>query len=319
MKPTTGAEIIIGGIVIADVIVKPVEKLPPRGQLTLVSDVSLSVGGCAANTASAMARLGLQVALIGRVGNDEFGYFLRRALENEKIDCTALITDHHIPTSITNVMVSSDGERSFLHRFGANAELMASDFRLDRFTSAKHLHLAGIYLNPRLEGQNMRSILKNARRAGLSTSIDTVWDPRGCWLKFIEPSLPLTDIFFANEGEAKMITGRRNLRRMADFILSYGVRTVVIKRGIAGSCVFTQDAEITVPAFKVKSVDTTGAGDAYTGAFLLGVLRGWGLEKTALFASAAGAISVTGMGTTAVKGYRETLNFMNKTPKNEKQ
>ncbi|MFH1537620.1 MAG: carbohydrate kinase family protein [bacterium] len=304
-------EIVCGGIVVADVMMRPVDRLPRRGTLLYVSGLELHLGGCAANTAVALARLGAGVALVTRIGKDDFGRFLESALEREGIDCSLVRETIRAGTSATGVAVSSDGERSFIHNVGSNAELRASDFSIESFPRARHLHLGGALLNPRLEGRPLGAIMKKAKAAGLTTSLDTVWSPRKNSLGFHEQALPHTDILFANEREGKLLTGRRTPGTMAKFLLERGVGTVVIKQGERGGTVFTAHGEFSTPALRAKCVDTTGAGDAFVGGFLYSFLCGGSLEEAARLGSAAGALCVTKLGAIAGLGnLSETKRFM---------
>lgn len=306
-------EVICGGIVVADVMMKPVDSLPRRGTLLFVSGLELHTGGCAANTAVALTRLGAGAGLVTRVGRDELGGFIRSALRREGVDCSLVRDAPRSGTSATGVVVSSDGERSFIHNVGSNADLCAADFKLDKLPGARHLHLGGILLNPRMEGKPLGTVMKRARAAGLTTSLDTVWSPGKSSLGFHEHALPHTDILFANEREGKILTGKRTPRTMAKFLMDRGVGTVVIKAGERGSTVFTADGEFSTPAFRAKCIDTTGAGDAFVGGFLYAFLRGQSLREAARLGSATGALCVTGLGAIAgLKNLKETRRFMSR-------
>jgi sugar/nucleoside kinase (ribokinase family) len=306
-------EAVCGGIVIADIVVRPVDRMPRRGFLESADTIDLCVGGCAANTGSALARLGVKTALVGRVGNDNTGRFLRDALAREGLDLSALRADPKLGTSATNVLVASDGERTFVHTQGANAALTDRDFPLERFPHARLLHCGGILLNAGMKGAPLARLLRRARKLGLATSVDTVWDINGGWLSFVEEALPYSDIFFANESEALRITGRRSPARMADFFIGRGVKTAVIKRGEKGSLIRTADSEAAIPAYKVKCVDTTGAGDAYVGGFLFGRLRGWRHERCGRFGAAVAALSTLAPGAvTALPSYKQTVAALRK-------
>jgi len=305
------AEVICGGIVIADIVARPVDRMPKRGILELVDSIDLCIGGCAANTGSALARLGVSTAIVGRVGADNTGRFLRDSLAREDLDISALHTDPKLGTSATNVFVASDGERTFVHTQGANAALSDRDFQLDSFRDAKLLHCGGILLNAGMKGKPLARLLKHARKNGLITSVDTVWDVNGAWLSFVEDALPFTDLFFANESEARCITGCKTPGRMAEFLLERGVKTAIIKRGVNGSLIRTADTEAIVPAYKVKCVDTTGAGDAYVGGFLFGHLKGWSFEKCGRFGAAVAALSALAPGAvTALPSYKKTISTL---------
>ncbi len=307
------AEVVCGGIVIADIVVRPVDRMPRRGILESADTIDLCIGGCAANTGSALARLGVETALVGRVGDDNTGRFLKDALAREGLDLSALHTDKKLGTSATNVLVASDGERTFVHTQGANAALKDTDFPLERFKDARLLHCGGILLNAGMKGAPLARLLRRGRKLGLITSVDTVWDVNGNWLSFVEDALPYSDIFFANESEALRITGRKTPERMADFFLERGVGLAVIKRGEKGSLIATAEGKTAVPAYKVKCVDTTGAGDAYVGGFLFGILRGWKPEKCARFGAAVASLSTLAPGAvTALPTYKQALAALKK-------
>lgn len=304
-------DIISGGLLVADVMLKPLDKLPAPGTLVYAESLEMHIGGCAANTAVGLARLGAGTALVSRVGADAYGAFLRASLEREGVDCSQLAVSGKTATSATVVFVSADGERSFANVEGTCADVRAGDFGLAAFPAARHLHLGGTLLNRNLGGKSLGALCRAARRAGMSTSIDTVWSPRGDTLSQVEPALPWTDFFFANEREARMMTGRRTPAASARFLLDKGAAAVVIKRGERGCDVYTPAGEFHTPALKVDCVDTTGAGDAFVAGFLFSVLRGDGIRKAAEFGAATAALCVGALGATAgLRGLRETERFM---------
>jgi sugar/nucleoside kinase (ribokinase family) len=209
-------------------------------------------------------------------------------------------------------MVSADGERTFFHYLGANGELCYDDIDPDILREAKILHIAGAFLMPKFDGESTARVLKQARDLGITTSLDTAWDSRGNWMSLLEPCLHHLDIFMPSIEEARMVTGKEEPPEIADFLLSYGIGTVALKMGEQGSYIRTRDWEMYVPIFEVKTVDATGAGDAFAAGFLAGVSKGWGHREAAKLASAVGACCVTAMGATAgVKNWQETLSFMN--------
>ncbi|HLV79953.1 MAG TPA: carbohydrate kinase family protein, partial [Chthonomonadaceae bacterium] len=120
------------GIVVADVVGKPIERFPERGKLELVDRIELHPGGCAANTGIGLARLGVETAIIGKVGADGFGDFLIRCFESAGIDAEGVTRDPKAATAATMVLVHGDGERSFLHYLGANATFRREDIAFER-------------------------------------------------------------------------------------------------------------------------------------------------------------------------------------------
>ncbi|NOZ56871.1 MAG: sugar kinase, partial [Calditrichaeota bacterium] len=214
-------------------------------------------------------------------------------------------------TSATVVLINPEGERSFIHTLGANALFSAEHVDLDLAASARIFHVGSVGLLPAFDGEPMAEVFRQVRSRGVITSLDTVWDPFGRWLKVVEPCLPHVDLFLPALHEARMITGLEEPEANARFFLERGAKVVVIKMGAEGCYVADGEREFRVPGYRVDVVDTTGAGDSFVAGFLVGWLQGWPLEKIARFANAVGALCVTAVGATAgVKSFDETLRFM---------
>ncbi len=145
--------IICLGILVADIVGRPLRTVPDLGKLVLVDEMSLHTGGCATNTATALARLGLPVEVIGKVGLDSFGDFVLNALAERSIGTRGVMRDKEEGTSATMVMVAPDGERRFVHYIGANACLTLEDIDLTMVEAGSILHVAGSLVMPGIDGQ----------------------------------------------------------------------------------------------------------------------------------------------------------------------
>jgi sugar/nucleoside kinase (ribokinase family) len=310
------------GIMVADVVGRPLRSIPEPGKLVLVDEMELFTGGCAINTATALARLGLPVEVIGKVGDDPFGRFLLDSLVERGIGTRGVKQDPHVGTSTTMVMVQPDGERRFVHFIGANAHLTQEDVSFRMIEQASILHVAGSLVLPGMDGKPTAHLLRRARTAGVATFLDTVWDATERWMGVLEPCLPHIDYFVPSLPEAQALTGLDDPTEVACALLDHGVGTVAIKMGDAGCLVISRhkqarhaQAIIQLPAFQVNVVDTTGAGDAFAAGFIAGIWQGWALEQTARFANAVGALCVTGPGAAGgVSSLEETVQFMENTP-----
>src|ERR1051326_2617149 len=170
------ADVICLGLLVADVVAKPVGEYPGRGELVQVEQMALHSGGCAANTGIALARLGISTSIVGKVGRDGFGEFLVGELERAGLDTMGVGRDGRAHTSATMVLVHPDAERSFIHYAGANATLTAEEIDVERFRGARFLHVAGSLLMPAFDGPPAAGVLRRARAMGFYTSLDTVWD-----------------------------------------------------------------------------------------------------------------------------------------------
>lgn len=299
------------GIAVADVVVKPVDELPPRGKLKLVDRIELHNGGGAVNTANALGKMGISTGIIGKVGRDGFGAFLVDVLHEFGVDTTGLKRDEEENTSSTIVLVHPDGERSFLHYLGANARITPADIDYKLVKEAKILHIAYAYLMPQLDGKPTVEILRRAKEMGVITSLDTAWDAQGRWWDLIRPYMPFVDIFLPSFEEARMISGKEKPEEIGEFFLEAGVKIMGLKMGKEG-CFCTNGREVFhLPPYSVEVVDTTGAGDAFDAGFLAGIIKGWELEKTGRFANAVGALCVTAIGASrGIRNFEETLAFI---------
>ena len=304
-------DVICAGIVIADCVARPVVKQALPGQLELVERIGLYAGGSAFNTGADLVRLGLNVALVGRVGEDGFGDFMVHAAQRAGCDTTFLSRDAHAPTSATLVTVDTSGERAFLHSIGANAHLEPQHLALEqlRASGAQVLHLAGFFILPGLEGMQgepARALFHEATQLGLITSLDCVWDPTGRWNRLIGPVLEFTDLFCPSIHEARAIVNMSDEhsfspKEVAEALFRLGVRQIVaLKMGPEGSFVMARNGEHhLVAAPEVETVDGTGAGDAFIAGFLAAQLKGLSLLECTQMGNAVGALCVGAMGATA--------------------
>ncbi|MDD2485938.1 MAG: sugar kinase [bacterium] len=303
------------GILVADVVAKPVEELPDKGKLALVSQMELHSGGCAANTGIALAKIGLKTGIIGKVGDDGFGDFMVNACNHYGLDTRGIVRSREMSTSATMVMVDSSGERTFLHHTGANGDFEESDINYTVVAQSQLIHIAGHFLMPKFDGRQAAEALKRIRKMGIKTSLDTAWDATGRWMFLLKPCLQHLDIFLPSLDEAQQISGLKEPRDIARFFMDCGIELIAIKMGSKGSYATDGENELIMPPFMVEAVDAVGAGDSFVAGFLTGIMRGWDLEKTLKFANATGALCVTAIGaTTGIRSFEETLEFMEKTP-----
>lgn len=314
------AQAICLGILVADVIARPVDEYPKRGELTLCRQIEPSIGGCAANTGIGLQKLGIETGIIGKTGSDGFGDFVRAILSEEGLDARGVAQDRSTPTSATMVMVSEDGERSFIHCLGANATFTVDDVDWDLIGQAKLLHIAGHFLMPGFDGAPCAAVLRRAKEMGITTSLDTAWDASGKWMETLRPTLPYIDYFVPSYSEARRCMGHLGVgndspENVARAFQDEGVGVVALKMGEAGSYIRAGQNEnyheYRIPPFRVRATDATGAGDAFAAGFLAGVMNGFDLETTGKLANATGACCVTEVGTVAgIRPLEETLAFV---------
>jgi sugar/nucleoside kinase (ribokinase family) len=294
MQPGSRFEVLCAGIVVADAIASPVDVVPPPGLLTLVDSVQLATGGCALSTATALVRLGTPTALCGCVGRDLLGDVMRREAEARGIVIDDLRTSDEL-TSASVVLDASDGERTFLHNPGANGALTATDVDLALERGPRWLHIGGALVLAGLDGEPLAGVLAGARARGIVTSLDPVHDATGRWDR-LHASLPHLDVICPNLTEARGITGQESAERCAEWLRERGVSQVAIKLGREGAFALNEETAKHVAPFPVETRDETGAGDAFAGGLIHGLLQGWPLVRAVRLGNAVGALSTRGTG-----------------------
>lgn len=302
--------VLCSGSIVSDTLVRPVDGLT-WGTTHFLESIENHVGGNGANTSRALGILGIDVRLMGVVGWDDRAEWILPELQRSGVDTSAVVRIER-PTAATIVLVNEAGERMFLHRLGASEEAFRKpvEFTPALCDGVSHYHFASLYVLPWLR-VNGAEMLRRARVAGLTTSLDTNWDPQGEWMKALEPCLPHVDILFLNEDEARMLTGSAGAAETARIVLAKGGGTAVLKLGGRGCAIFTSGEEIRCPAFDVTVKDTTGAGDSFAAGFLAARQRGASWAEAGCFANAVGALSVQELGAvTGVRPLAETEAWM---------
>ena len=287
-------DVISIGDINVDLITSRISHMPKRDSQIAIDNISMDGGGCAANFAAETSLLGLKTRFIGKIGEDIFANFLMQNFG----DVDARVSKG-TKTGVTIAITFKDGSRSFITYPGSNGELTIKDIDLN-LIEGKYLHLTSLFLHG-LGGDSIK-ILDYAHSKGMTTSLDTGGCPTGWDIntrKIVKKVLRGIDIFFPNLDEARGITQidhEEDEEEICDALLNLGPEFIGLKMGSEGSYIATHQRKIFVPAFRVKVVDSTGAGDVWDAAFISGHFKGWDIEKTGRFANAAGALSATGVG-----------------------
>ncbi|MGI9071551.1 MAG: carbohydrate kinase family protein [Bryobacteraceae bacterium] len=302
-------KILIAGELNVDLVLQNPRSFPVLGRETLVESVSLTVGSASAICASALAKLGDQVTFIGKVGYDAWGDLCLTSLRELGIDCSLVSRDETLTTGIT-VSITWAKDRALMTYLGSIAALQASDISTEYFRGCRHLHVSSFFLQRALR-PGLKSLLARAHENGLTTSVDPGFDPEEGWGSDLIDTLSEVDVFLPNEIELTAISGNEN-RIEALQSLENGRTLTVAKLGGDG-CMAVRDGEVvSVPAFPVNPLDTTGAGDTFNAGFLHAWLRGAGLQEAMRFGSACGALSTLGLGGTASQPTEsQAREFMN--------
>lgn len=287
-----------------DVLVLGDDVDPAFGQQEkLVDGISLVIGGSAAITAVAAARLGLRVALAAAVGADPAGEFMRDQLAAEGVDVSFVAVRGDAPTGMT-VALSRGGDRAILTALGAVASLTAADVPEALLAGARHVHASSWFLLQDCLGPGLGALFSAARSAGVMTSLDTNWDPSGRWASpDLAAAIAQAGLLLPNEAEAVRLAngclaGADDLDSAVSALVAAGPR-VVIKLGERGALCADGPARQHVSLPPVTPADTTGAGDCFNAGLIAGLLDGLDLAEAAALGCAAGALSTAAPGGTA--------------------
>jgi len=292
-------------------LIAPVESFPGKGGEVSTDKLHKCAGGSAANLCVALARLGLNSRFIGRVGDDLFGHFLIDNFRKEKVDISQLQIDQKVGTGLHFIAITRDGERTMYGFRGANIYLAADEIDMAPVKSSRILHISGYVLLRDPQRKTTMKILKVARGAGALVSLDVGVLPATRATNRVCSILRYVDILLLGEREASALVGTKKPEKAAKDILKFGPKIVALKLGRKGCFILTEMERVRSPAFPIKVVDTTGAGDAFDAGFLTGVIGKWGLKRTARFANAVGAISTTKIGAqSALPNRREVERFL---------
>jgi len=288
-------DVVVVGELNVDMIMQGMTSFPEMGKEKTAPDMLLTLGSASALLASNIARLGLKVGFVGKLGKDHFGAIVLAALKDRQVDCSGIVVDEQEKTGITVAMTFPD-DYAMVTYLGAMERVTLADVDFKYVARGRHLHHSSIFLMPSLR-PGLGELFRRARDAGLTTSFDPNWDPTEEWGQDVVESLKYVDVFLPNDGEATNLTGAATPEEALD-ILSQYARIVVIKLGSEGAICSAGGQKYRVGAFKVEPVDTTGAGDSFNAGFLSRWLKDGDVKAALLSGVACGALAVTRMGGT---------------------
>jgi sugar/nucleoside kinase (ribokinase family) len=294
-------DVLVLGEINPDVIVRAIDPRPQFGQVELLVDsIDLVVGSSSVIFACGAARLGMRVAFVGVVGNDAMGRFMLNAMRTQGIDVSGCRVDDVVPTG-ASVILAGEADRAIMTAPGTIPLLRDEDVPAALVDRARHLHVGSVFLLDALRPQ-LAERFAAARRAGITTSFDSNWDPSGTWDGGLAGILAQTTVFFPNAAEAQRIAGRESTEEAALALAALGPRVVAVKCGAHGALAGEPDGTITrVPAIAVDPVDTTGAGDSFDAGFLTGWLADRPVRDCLALGVACGSLSTRRVGGTAAQ------------------
>ncbi len=315
------------GELIADFI-----SLKPGTTISNTPAFSKRAGGAAANVAVGLAKLGVASSFVGKVGSDSIGIFLRDELRSHGVDVSGLRFDRSHKTRLAFVSLTSMGERDFefWEQHPADEQLRPPDLNLNRISESAIIHLSSFLLLGEPSRSTAMVIVNELRKRGCEISFDpnlrlSLWDSKSEARRMLLRMAANATILRLNEEEATLLTGMRNTRDATKRLISIGPSVVVVTSGSRGCAVRTAGRYAVVKGFRVKTVDTTGCGDAFLAGLLSGIVKARKpahelsleeLRPMCRYANAVGALTSTRYGGIASLPHaaqaRKFLSKMNK-------
>ena len=308
-------DLVVVGDCNADLLISGGDVVPAFGQQErLVDEANLTIGGSGGICAAGAAKLGLRVAMIGVVGDDMFGRFVRESLAITGVDVSAVRMHPRIPTGLSIHLIRDD-DRAIITNPGTIPELRSADIDAHLIASARHVHVSSYFLQTGL-WTGLPDLLRQARAGGTTVSLDPNWDPAETWDQGLSNLYGLLDLLLPNDREAAALAGARAGTKTLDGggdtaadaarMLAQAGPAVAVKMGADGALAASPHGELThmaaVPGVSV--VDSVGAGDSFDAGFLAATLWGWDTRRALALGAACGALSTRAAGGTGAQATR---------------
>ena len=288
-------QVVVLGDVNVDVIAH-YPSFPTKGQDAFATNMEFHCGGAAANTAIALAGLGVETVLIARLGKDPWAAIALRFLRGSGVDLGELQRDEQILTGAMHIVVTPDGERTILGHRGANAFTDPREIREQAFEGASLFYLSGYALLTEPQRSAALLALDIACRYGLTVVLDPGLSGSPTAVERLRSQLPRVDLLLPNLVEASELTDQCAPGDCAQSLLAAGVGLVALKLGREGCLICDSTGDLLVPGFSIKAQDSTGAGDSFAAGLLAAHLSGLDWTAAGIMANAMGALTTMRVG-----------------------
>lgn len=289
-------DILTIGDLCADLVLMGDDLVPGFGQEEkLVPGYALRMGGSCSIFACQAAKLGMQVGIIGVVGDDAFGEIVLDTLKEAGVDTSLVIVDPDIETGLS-VHLQEPADRSILTHLGSIKAVGPEHISSDLLQSTQHLHIGSYFLLKQMQGA-LPSMAKEVKLSGGTASLDTNWDPDELWGQGLTSLLETVDVFLPNENELQAITRSKSISEGLEKLESLAP-IVAVKLGEEGALVQREKEIWRAKVPKVEVIDTIGAGDSFDAGFVSGFVQGKSLEESLAMGCACGTASVQAAGGT---------------------
>lgn len=300
-------DVLCVGRIVLDIFLHPITQKDLKGRFFVADKTSFFIGGTAANTAFVLKKLGATTILAGAVGLDIFGNILIQKLRRHNLYSKNILRQN-AATSTSYITIDKTNEPKFIHIEGANQHFTPSQVNPQVLKKSKCIHIGGIFLLPKFDNGNVEALINFAKNQGVIISADVTHNLSNSW---VLRNYPYVDVLFVNLEEAYAITQTTSIKSMVtSFCSDFNFKIIVVKMGKKGCMVISKGRYNFYRGFKISPIDQCGAGDAFVGGFLYGLVNGWSEETTAKFANACGAQTCLFIGSTNEVFTKERVTSM---------
>ena len=284
---------------------------PKPGGDAMASQVTLRAGGSIANTAIVLGKLAVETRMIGCTGVDIWADMALEPLQSSGVNIDYVVKNQNYTTGLIFAPVTSDGERTFFSYRGANLQISPDDISLAAFEGADLLHISGynFLVSPQREASLLA--IDIAREKSLPISLDVGVEPAHKAGQALMSIMPDLSLLVLGMDEAEALLGVKTIESAMEVFLDKGIRTVAIKLGSEGCALANAEGTHFLPGYAIKTADTTGAGDAFCGGMLFGMLNGLSLQACGTLANLLGGLATTVWGAgPMLPGVDEILEYL---------
>lgn len=266
------------------------------------------MGSSSAIFAANCSSLGSRVTFCGKIGKDNFGDFVRHSLSAKRINSDAVIVDEKLKTGAT-IIFNYDNDRMMVTHPGAMEHMSVEEIPDDLIRKSRHIHTSAIFFQPGIK-KKLVTLFEKAKKLGLSTSMDTQWDPEEKWDLDINRLLPVLDFFLPNDEELIQLTFSSDLEEALNKLSGFET-CIVVKRGKKGAILQEKGTQLSIPAYNVPDyTDAIGAGDSFNAGFIHSFLNGKNRKQCLEMGTMTAAVSTTAAGgTNGITSYQKVIEM----------
>lgn len=308
-------KVLCAGMMVADFLVSPVPIDFIELDTVKINKPILACGGDALNVAISLSKLGMNVAIAGRIADDMAGQFILSECKEYGVDTSSVVFDDQYSTATTVVLIDNTGERHFLTNNEIFSNLEIHDIKKSSINEVDFVYFGSAMSFPKMDDGGIASLFEFAQAKGKTTIMDAAINssnPADDWLERLSPAFKHTDYFFPSLCEAKMLTGKNDPEEITECFGEFDMKAFGIKLGSQGCFVTDFQKEKLIPGFEdIPVIDTTGAGDSFMAGLICALSRDMDIFASAEIGNAVAAMNIGEIGgSSGVPDFEKACQFL---------